>query len=90
MDVISSMIYETNFRAQVAHEVERYCKGTAKCWLDKDNDRFVVSIVNVHGKPWNYEEYDLYNKLYNGISSNQIAHNAIRAYEKKIFNEYFK
>lgn len=90
MDVISSMIYETSFRGTVVKEVERYVKGTAKCWLDKENDRFVVSIIDPHNKIWSYDEYELSYKLYNGISSNQIAHNAIVAYEKKIFREYFK
>lgn len=90
MDLISSMIYETSFRGTVAREVERYCKGTAKCWLDKANDRFVVSIIDPRNRVWNYEEYDLSNKLYNGISSNQIAHNAVIAYQKKVFREFFK
>lgn len=90
MDVISSMIYETSFRGTVVREVERYVKGTAKCWLDKDNDRFVVSIIDPHNKIWEYEEYNLSYKLYNGISSNQIAHNAIIAYQKKIYREFFK
>lgn len=90
MDVISSMIYETSFRGVVVREVERYVKGTAKCWLDKGNDRFVVSIIDPHNKIWEYEEYNLSYKLYNGISSNQIAHNAIIAYQKKIYREFFK
>lgn len=90
MDVISSMIYETSFRGTVAREVERYIKGTARCWLDKDNDRFVVTIIDLHNKIWSYDEYDLSNKLYSGVTSNQIAHNAIIAYQKKIFREYFK
>lgn len=90
MDVISSMIYETSFRGTVAREVERYIKGTARCWLDKDNDRFVVTIIDPHNKIWSYDEYDLSNKLYSGVTSNQIAHNAIIAYQKKIYREYFK
>lgn len=90
MDIIASMIYETSFRANVSAIVERYCKGTCKCWLDKTNDTFKVSILDSHNRPWTYEEYDLSNKLYSGISSETVAHNAVRAYEKKIFHEYFK
>lgn len=90
MDAIASMIYETSFRASVNGTVERYVKCRCKCWLDKQNDRFVVSIIDPHDRIWNYEEFNLSDKLYNGISSQTIAHNAVRAYEKKIFREYFK
>lgn len=90
MDVISSMIYEVSFRGTIVAEVERYCKGKCKCWLDKQNDSFKVSILDVHNRPWQYEEYDLSYKLNNGVSAYSIAHNAIRAYEKKIFREFFK
>lgn len=90
MDVISRMIYETTFRGTIVAEVERYCKGKCKCWLDKQNDSFKVSILDVHNRPWQYEEYDLSYKLNNGVSAYSIAHNAIRAYEKKIFREFFK
>lgn len=90
MNIITSMIYETNFRATVNAEVERYCKGHCKCWLDKKNDTFKVSILDPHNKPWTYEEYDMCNKMYIGVSAYQIAHNAIRAYENKVFHEFFK
>lgn len=90
MDVITSMIYETSFRSAVRTEVERYCKGLCNCYLDKENDCFRISLIDPHDRVWAYDEYDLTNKLYKGVSSKKIAHNFIRAYEKKIFREFFQ
>lgn len=90
MDIINKMIYETSFRGIVANEVQRYCKGTAKCWLDHETDTIKVSILDPHNRPWTYEEYDLSNKLVNVNTAFNIAHNAIRAYEQKLYHEYFK
>lgn len=90
MDVISSMIYETNFRARVVTKIERYVKAQVHCWLDKENDRFVVRFTDIHNREWTYEEYGLSDKLYSGVSADSIAHNAIIAYGKKIFREFFK
>lgn len=90
MDIISTMMYETSIRATIKNEVEQYVRGTCKVWLDRQNDSIKVSILDKRNKPWTYEEYNLQEKLSRGVNSLEISHNAVRAYERKIFKEYFK
>lgn len=90
MDIMTSLIVETAIKGTIKTTVEHYVRGTCKVWFDKYNDSIKVSIIDAHNRPWTYEEYDLQNKLSDGIDSYEIARKAVRAFERKIFKEYFK
>lgn len=90
MDIMTSLIYETAIRSTIKTEVEHYVLGTCKVWFNKRNDSISISILDAHNRPWTYEEYDLQEKLFDGIDSIEIARKAVRAFERKIFKEYFK
>lgn len=90
MDIMTTLVVETAIKANIKTEVEHFVRGVCKVWFDKDNDSIRISIIDTHKRIWVYEEYSLQEKLSDGIDSYQIAHNAVRAFERKIFKEYFK
>lgn len=90
MDVLAAMLYEADFRSQVKSETERYIKGSVRCCLDRDNDRFVVSVLDPHNRVWQYFEYGMTEKLYSGMPGKELAGRFIQAYQKKIFRDYFR
>lgn len=90
MDVLATLLYETDFRAQVKSEIERHIKGSARCCLDHDNDCFVIRVLDPHSRYWSYYEYGLTEKLYSGMTGKELAMQFIQAYQKKIFRDYFR
>lgn len=90
MDIMTNLILETAMRGTIKTEVEHYVRGICKVWFDKRNDSIRVSILDTHDRSWTYEEYGLQEKLSDGLDSYEIAHKAVRAFERKIFKEYFK
>lgn len=89
MDIVGTLILDTAMRGTIKTEVEHYVRGFCKVWFDRQNDSIRVSIIDAHDRPWVYEEYGLQEKLSDGLDSYAIAHNAVRAFERKIFKEYF-
>lgn len=88
--MMSTLILETAMRGTIKTTVEHYVRGYCHVRFDKFNDSIKVSIIDAHERPWTYEEYDLQSKLSDGLDSYAIARNAVRAFERKIFKEYFK
>lgn len=90
MKTIIDMVWESSFLASINAEIERYLKGQVHSVLDYDNDRLKIYIIDLRSKVWQYSEYDLANKLVQGKTSEQFAHDFISAYKKKILHEFFK
>lgn len=90
MGILTQMLWETSFMASVNAEIERYLKGKAHTILDYDNDRLKIIITDPRNNVWTYSEYDLSNKMVQGVTSEEMAHHFITAYKKKILHEFFK
>lgn len=90
MTLITKLLYESSYMASVNYEIERYIKCKAHTFLDYDNDCLTVRIIDPRRDTWTFKEYDLSNKMVQGITSEQMAHHFINAYKKKILHEFFK
>lgn len=82
--------YSFDLRKNIDIIVESFIRGTCHTWVDRDNDRLVVSIIDTHHKMWCYEETNYTSRLFAGLSATTIAHKVIMTYREKIFSEYFK
>lgn len=89
MDIILDT-YTADLKKSIDLIVESFIKGICHTWIDYDNDRLVVSIIDTHNHMWHYELALIKSELYKGISATRIAHNVITDYSAKIFSEYFK
>lgn len=90
MDIMTSLIYETAIRSTIKNVVERYVVGTCKVRINKRDDSITISIMDANNRPWEYTEYDLQRRLFQGLDATEIAYMAVRRFEYKIRKEYFK
>lgn len=86
--ILNSYLADTKRNIDII--VESFIRGTCHTWTDLENDRLVVSIIDIHNHMWSYEEPEIKSRLYSGLSASVIAYKVIKSYSEKIFSEYFK
>ena len=91
MNICTEMIRDTNFRASAVSMIESIVEGSAHVYIDKLYDRVDVSIKGPLPQVFHYYEEDFSSRMASGsLDSSRLARNAIYAYDRWIFRNFYK
>ena len=80
--------YEYLISKEVHKKLKSKVKG--KVWVKVYNDELHIEITNIDNLKFEATLYDLADKILHGLSTELIAHSALKEYKEGVIKRYFK